>query len=266
MNGGSVGAVERISVERVGHVARLVIDAPPLNLLTPALIEDWLATLDALEAERGLRCLLVTGRGERAFSAGAKLDGRAQRSAAEATAFREAGRRLVLRIETYAMPVVAAVRGWCIGGGFAVAQACDVRLAAEDARFRTGDAYIGVVPSWGVSLTRLVHYIGRNRAMDMLMLGEDLTAQQAETLGVITRVLPAGEFADAAMAVAERLASGSPRVFCAIKESMRAQYAEGILAAEAIETMWSDRLQGSADQREGIAALRERRAPVFEER
>ena len=259
-------AAGRISVERVERVARLVIDAPPLNLLTPELIENWLATLDTLERDRGLRCVLVTGRGERAFSAGAKFDGHTQRSATEATAFREAGRRLVLRIETYGMPVVAAVRGWCIGGGFAVAQACDVRLAAEDARFRTGDAYIGVVPSWGVSLTRLVHYIGRNRAMDMLMLGEDLTAHQAQALGLITRVLPEQDFADAAMAVAERLVGGSPRVFRAIKESMRAQYAGGILAAEAIETAWSDRLHGSADQREGIAALKERRAPVFEDR
>jgi enoyl-CoA hydratase len=261
-----VDAAARISVERVGRVARLVIDAPPLNLLTPELIEEWLATLDALEHEHDLRCLLVTGRGERAFSAGAKLDREAGQSAADVIAFREAGRRLVLRIETYAMPVVAAVRGWCIGGGFAIAQACDVRLAAEDAQFRTGDAYIGVVPSWGVSLTRLVHYIGRNRAMDMLMLGEDLTAQQAEAFGLITRVLPGHQFDDLAMGVAERLAGGSPRVFRAIKESMRAQYAEGVFAAEAIETAWSDRLRGSADQREGIAALKERRAPVFEER
>jgi enoyl-CoA hydratase/carnithine racemase len=254
----------QISVERVGRVARLVIDAPPLNLVTTPLLEDFLAAMNALEGDSGVRALLVTGRGARAFSAGARLDGRAERSAAEAEAFRELGRRLVLRIETSPKPVVAAVRGWCVGGGFALAQACDVRLAAEGACFRTGDAYIGVVPSWGVSLSRLVHYIGRNRALDMLMLGEDLSAREAHALGLLTRVLPDEGFDDAAMAVAQRLAGGSPRIFRAIKESVRAQYAEGVAAATAIETRWSDRMRGSADQREGIAALKERRPAVFE--
>jgi enoyl-CoA hydratase/carnithine racemase len=256
-------SVEQIRVDRRGAVATIVIDAAPLNLLSPALLSDWLAALDALETDDAVRCIVITGAGERAFSAGAKLGAAPGGSSDGAEAFREQGRSLLLRLETYPKPVVSAVRGWCIGGGFALSQACDIRVASEDARFRTGDAYIGVVPSWGMSLTRLVHWIGRNRTMDMLMLGEDLSAEQAETLGLLSRVLPAATFDVELAKIADRLAGGSPIIFQAIKQAVRAQYADGPAAAQVIETAWSNRARGSEDMREGISALRERRKPVF---
>jgi enoyl-CoA hydratase/carnithine racemase len=254
---------EQITIDRRGAVATIVIDAAPLNLLTPALLSAWLDALDTLEQDDSARCIVVTGAGERAFSAGAKLGANPAAGTDASDAFREQGRRLVLRLETFPKPVVSAVRGWCIGGGFALAQACDIRVASDDARFRTCDAYIGVVPSWGMSLTRLVHWIGRNRAMDMLMLGEDLSAQQAEAIGLLTRVLPAATFDAELAAIADRLAGGSPIIFQAVKQAVRAQYAEGPNAAQAIETQWSKHARNSDDMREGIAALQERRKPVF---
>ncbi len=250
--------VEQIRIERRGAIATIVIDAAPLNLLTPALLDAWLGALDRLEQDDAVRCVVVTGAGERAFSAGAKLG-----SGPGGDSLREQGRRLVTRLEIFPKPVISAVRGWCIGGGFALAQACDIRVASDDARFRTGDAYIGVVPSWGMSLTRLVHWIGRNRTMDLLMLGEDLTAGQAASLGLLTRVLPAARFDAELPAIADRLAGGSPLIFQAMKQAVRAQYTEGPDAAKAIETEWATRTAGSDDMREGIAALKERRKPVF---
>ena len=102
--------------------------------------------------------------------------------------------------------------------------ACDVRIASTTAKFRTGDAYLGVIPSWGMSLTRLVHYIGRNRTLDLLILGEDLSAEKAMELGLVTRVVPEGEFEDEIARVAARVAKGGPITFRAIKETVRAQY------------------------------------------
>jgi len=161
---------------------------------------------------------VLTGAGTRAFCAGASLDDKPRRQSDDGQGFREAGRALIKRIETHSRPVIAAIRGWAIGGGFAIAQACDVRIAAESAKFRTGDAYIGIVPSWGMSLVRLVHYIGRNRTLDMLMLGEDITARAAQELGLLTRVV-ADERLDAEVAAAAaRIASGAPLVFRAILE------------------------------------------------
>ncbi len=114
-----------------------------------------------------------------------------------------------------------------------------------------------------MSLTRLVHWIGRNRAMDLLMLGEDLTARQAETLGLLTRVLPVARFEEELASIADRLAGGSPLIFRAMKLAVRAQYAEGPEAAKTLETEWSKRARLSDDMREGIAALKARRKPVF---
>jgi enoyl-CoA hydratase/carnithine racemase len=244
----------------------MTIDHPPLNLITPALMHDWLAALDAAEHDPAVRCVVVTGAGTRAFSAGANLGDEVHRPGApddKGAAFRDLGRALIDRLELFPKPVVAAIRGWCIGGGFALSQACDIRLACADARLRTGDAYIGVIPAWGISLTRLAHYIGRNRCLDLLMLGEDLDAGQAHTLGLVTRVLPVEGFDDAVAAVADRLAGGAPGVFRAIKEAVRAQYFDGPDAARAIETDWAQRMHGTADSLEGIAALKERRKPVF---
>ena len=141
--------------------------------------------------------------------------------------------------------------------------ACDVRIASTTAKFRTGDAYIGVVPSWGMSLTRLVHYIGRNRTLDMLMLGEDLSAQQALELGLVTRVVAEESFDAEIEKVAARVATGAPISFRAIKETVRAQYWDNPPAAQALETRWAELNDKSADCHEGKAAFRERRAPVF---
>ena len=258
-----------ITTARRGAVLTITIDQPPLNLMTPALMQAWLAALDAAEPDDTVRCVVVTGAGTRAFSAGAKVDDEARRAATsgdKGAEFRDLGRKLIDRLELFAKPVVAAIRGWAIGGGFALSQACDIRLAAEDAKFRTGDAYIGVIPAWGISLTRLAHYIGRNRCLDLLMLGEDLDAQQAHDLGLVTRVLPVAGFDEAVAAIADRLAGGAPAVFRAIKESVRAQYFDGPAAARDIETAWAERMHGSADSIEGVAALKERRKPNFLDR
>ena len=209
---------------------------------------------------------MLTGAGTRAFCAGANLDDKPREDGDPSTAFREAGRAVVERIETFPKPVIAAIRGWCIGGGFAIAQACDVRIAAESAKFRTGDAYLGIVPSWGMSLVRLCHYIGRNRALDMLVLGDDIGADEAKNLGLVSRVVADDRFDAEVARIAAHVASGAPLVFRAIKEAIHSQYVEGPVAARHIETYWSERTQGSHDYSEGMAAFKEKRTPRFEGR
>src|ERR671922_1727796 len=192
----------------VGHdafVSTLTLNRPPVNAVSPALMRDVLTALDELEAREATRCIVLTGAGTKAFSAGADLSA-GPRAADEAARFRELGRRVVDRVETLGKPVMAAIRGWCIGGGFALAMACDVRLASSTARFRTGDAYIGVVPSWGMSLVRLAHYIGRNRTLDMLILGEDMTAERARDIGLVSRVIADAEFDGEVARLAARVA------------------------------------------------------------
>lgn len=250
-----------LRVEHAGGVSRVTLDRPPVNAVNVQLLEELLHALDVLEARAETRCIVLGGGGTRAFSAGADLAD--ARGAHGNDRFRELGRAVLDRIETHPKPVIASLRGWCIGGGFAIAMACDVRIASGTAKFRTGDAYVGVVPSWGMSLTRLVHYIGRNRTLDMLVLGEDLSAADAAALGLVTRVVPDDAFDAEIERVAARVATGAPISFRAIKETVRAQYWLSPPQARELETRWAELNDASEDAKEGKAAFREKRAPVF---
>ncbi len=253
---------ETLKVEHIDSASRITLDRPPVNAVTVQLLEELLHALDALEARGETRCIVLTGGGTKAFCAGADLSGTGAQAHGN-DRFRTLGRAALERIETHPKPVIGALRGWCIGGGFALAMACDVRIASTTAKFRTGDAYIGVVPSWGMSLTRLVHYIGRNRTLDMLILGEDMSAEKAMEVGLVTRVIADDEFDAEIAQVAARVAGGAPITFRAIKESVRAQYWLSPPAAHAVETRWAEANDASQDFQEGKAAFRERRTPVF---
>ena len=254
---------ETLKLDHVGGASRITLDRPPVNAVTVQLLEELLHAMDALEARDQTRCIVLTGAGTKAFCAGADISASSGSKAHGDNRFRSLGRAALDRVETHPKPVIGALRGWCIGGGFALAMACDVRIASTTAKFRTGDAYLGVVPSWGMSLTRLVHYIGRNRTLDMLILGEDLAAEKALELSLVTRVVADDNFDAEVAKVAARVASGAPITFRAIKETVRAQYWNSPAAAQELETRWAELNDASQDSQEGKAAFREKRTPVF---
>ena len=253
---------QTLKLRHNGRASWITLDRPPVNAVTVQLLEELLHALDALESRDETRCIVLTGAGAKAFCAGADLAGTGNQAHGN-NRFRNLGRAALERVEVHPKPIIAALRGWAIGGGFALAMACDVRIASTTAKVRTGDAYIGVIPSWGMSLTRLGHYIGRNRAMDMLILGEDLSAGEAHALGLVSRVVADDAFDAEVERVAARVATGAPITFKAIKETLRAQYWDGPGAAQALETKWADFNDKSRDFEEGKAAFREKRKPDF---
>lgn len=253
---------ETLLVEHDGAASFVVFNRPPLNLFTKRLLAELHDALEALEARDETRAVVIKGQGERAFSAGADL--REEASTLDDSGFMATkGREIVDRIETMSKPVIAATRGWCIGGGTGIAWVADIRIAAESTKFRASDAYLGIVPTWGVSLGRLSHFIGRNRTLDLLLMGEDVSAGQAYELGLVSKVVPDAEFDAEVNRVAQRLASGAPIAFRAIKEIVRAQYREPPDEVTRLIAHWGEVAGRSQDAIEGPRAFAEKRKPVF---
>lgn len=251
-----------VLISHDGAVTTLTLNSPPFNLVTPRMISDLMQAFDDLEKRDDSRAIVIRGAGERAFCAGADLSHESG-PAGEGRGLRDAGRALVDRIETFPKPVIAAIRGWCIGGGTGIAWPCDIRIASDTAKFRAGDVYLGIIPSWSVGMVRLVHYLGRNRTLDLLLLGEDIPAQRAFELGIVSRVVPDAEFDPEVDRVARRLASGAPLPIRAIKEAVRAQTREGSDRAALLEEYWAQRIFASADAKEGMSAFLEKREARF---
>jgi enoyl-CoA hydratase len=250
----------------VGHdagVSKITLNRPPLNLVSEEMMADLAAAFDQLEERAETRAVILAGAGTKAFSAGADLGDESSLTPERGRGFRESGRRIVERIETFPKPVVSAVRGWCIGGGTGFAWVADIRIAAESAKFRAGDVYLGIIPTWSVGMVRLVHYLGRNRTLDLLLLGEDIDAPAALTLGLVSKVVPDARFDEEVARVAQRLAGGAPLPIRAIKAAVRAQYRDTPDRAAVIEEYWAQRVFGSHDAHEGIAAFKAKRRPAF---
>jgi enoyl-CoA hydratase len=254
---------ETIIVSHRDAVSTMTLNRPPLNIITPQLQSELLAAFDLLEKRAGTRCVVLTGTGTKAFCAGADLGDEARHSPEAGQVFRETGRRIVERIETFPKAVVGAIRGWCVGGGTGLAWPCDIRVAAESAKFRAGDVYLGIIPTWSVGMVRMVHYIGRNRTLDTLLLGEDISAREALELGIVSRVVADDAFESEVRRIAQRLASGAPLAIRAIKEAVRAQYRDTVDRAAQLEEKWAKTVLASADAKEGITAFKEKRKPTF---
>lgn len=250
-------------IDHDGGVTTLTINRPPLNLMTTPLLEAIVGTLETLAGRDATRAIVIRGAGTRAFCAGADLKSEDETSPASSGRAREIGMRMIDLIEEHPKPVISAVRGWCIGGGTAIAWPCDIRLAATSAKFRAGDIYLGLAPSWGLGNARLVHFLGRNRTLDTALLGDDITAQEAYDWGLVTRVFPDETFDQEVARIAHKLAGGAPLPIRAIKESVRAQYRDSPDRAMLLAERWHRIIHASEDAKEGIAAMREKRKPVF---
>lgn len=254
---------DTIKLDHDGAVSTLTLNRPPLNLVSLDMLAEMTDAFDVLEARTETRAVILTGAGEKAFCAGADIKGEVNADDAEARALRDRGRAIVERIESFPKAVVGAVRGWCIGGGTGFAWTCDIRIAGESAKFRAGDVYLGIIPTWSVGMVRLVHYLGRNKTLDLLLLGEDIDARRDLELGLVSRVVPDAELDEEAMRVARRLASGAPMPIAAIKQAVRAQYRDSVAAAAELEEAWAQRILPSADAHEGFSAFLEKCKPVF---
>lgn len=243
-----------IHIERHGsHVVVLTIDSPPMNALGQAMRETFMTALDEVEADPTVRAIVITGTG-RAFCAGDDLK---QGKAAEGGPAGFAA--LLARLDATRMPIIGAINGWCVGGGFELALACDIRIASTEARFTCAGVNMGLM----ASAYRLPRLIGVSRAKAMLLTGTPFDADTAERFGLVTALHGAADLGEASLRLAERIASRAPLSVEATKRVAERAVDMSPAEAEAMQADILRDLRASADHAEAVAAFREKRDPVF---
>ncbi len=253
-----------IRTEHEGAVALVTIDNPPMNALAAALLEELEAEVDRLDADPETRAVVLRGAGERAFVAGADIK--------EFPALRESGaaeggaarglHSLGHRMDAARIPFVAAIQGFCLGGGLELAMCCDVRICAQDAKLGQPEIKLGLIPGGG-GTQRLPRLIGIGRANLLNLGGDFIDAETAYAWGLVERVVPVDELISAATAIAAGFAAQSPHAIAVVRELARTTRDLSLEEGLRREADAFRRCLLSEDGQEGVAAFVEKRAPTF---
>ena len=248
----------------VDGVALLTIERPEaLNALSFDVLDALADAMADLDADPACRAIVLTGSGTRAFAAGADIKELAIQT--QITLLVEDRFAVWERIAAIRKPVIAAVRGFALGGGCELAMSCDLIVAGEDAQFGQPEINLGVMPGAG-GTQRLTRAIGRARAMDLILTGRTISAREAETMGLVSRVVPADETLPAALELARTIASKAPVAVLAAKESVRLAEELALSAGLRHERRAFFALFASDDQGEGMTAFVEKRRPEWKGR
>jgi len=252
-----------VDLERRGPVAVLTLNRPEaLNALSVEMLDELDELLDAIEAEPELRTVVITGAGDRAFTAGADIRHMQNATALEARAYAQRGHAITGRLESFPKPVIAAVNGYALGGGCELALACDLRLAAERARFGLPEVNLGIMPGWG-GTQRLARTTSPGFAKELIFTGRQVTSAEALATGLVNAVHPDEELLDRTVELAEEIAAKPPWAIAAAKEVVNLAL-EGNLKGHLARELDAFALAFTTeDQREGMAAFFEKRKPTF---
>jgi enoyl-CoA hydratase len=233
-----------------------------LNALNGQVMDALCEALEELDRDDGVRAIVVTGN-ERAFAAGSDIGEMANAGPIDMLR----GNRIAQwdRVRAITKPVIAAVAGWCLGGGNELAMTLDLIIAAESAKFGQPEISIGVIPGAG-GTQRLTRAIGKSRAMEMVLTGEPMAAGEALQRGLVARVVPDELLVEDALALAAKIATKSPVALRVAKEAVNAAYEMSLTQGLAHERRLFFLLFASEDQKEGMAAFLEKRPPDFQGR
>ena len=250
-----------ILVEREGAVAIVRLNRPEaLNALNEALMTELLDALAEFDADEAIRCIVLTGN-ERAFAAGADIKEMAGATAVDM--LQRFGQWE--RIRKLRKPLIAAVSGFCLGGGNELAMSCDLIVASESARFGQPEINLGIIPGAG-GTQRLTHALGKARAMEIVLTGRPITAREAHAAGLVTKVVPVEVYFEEALALAREIAAKPPIAVQMAKDAVLKSFDLPIEAGLDYERKNFVLLFATEDMREGTAAFVEKRKPEFKGR
>ncbi len=259
-------AYDNLLYEPGGGLAWLTFNRPQrLNALNRQTLDELADALERAAADPDVRCLILTGAGPRAFVAGADISELRNLDALGGMALNAHGQRVFRRLETLGLVSIAAVNGYALGGGCELALSCTVRIAAENAAFGLPELSLGLIPGFG-GTQRLARLIGRGRALELILTGRQLEADEALAAGLVSRVVPPDALRDAAEALArtilQRAPLAVPLAIDAVTRGLEMSLDDGL----AHELALTGLAYGTDDKNEGLAAFLEKRTPVWKAR
>jgi len=254
---------KNLLVEKEDNIAVLAINRPDsLNALNAETFHELVAAADAFAYDKQIRAIILTGAGDKAFVAGADIAYMQDMTALEAKEFGLLGQRVMNRIRKLEKPVIAAINGYALGGGCELAMSCDIRIAADTAKFGQPEVNLGVTPGFA-GTQRLPRLVGKGIAKEILLTGDIFDAQEAFRIGLVNRVVPAAELMDYTRAMARKIAAKSQVAVRLIKEAVNEGLEMDLDKAMAHEANLFGLCFSSEDQKEGMKAFLEKRKPVF---
>jgi len=257
---------QNLLVQAGEPVAVVTVNRPQvMNALDDTTLRELTDAFIALAADPEVRCVILTGAGEKAFVAGADIAAMAELGPDQGRDFAERGHRLGAVMESARAPIIAAVNGFALGGGLELALACDFALASSNAKLGLPEVGLGVIPGFG-GTQRLARRIGPGRARELVYTGNLVGADEALRLGLVNAVTEPAGLLPAARALAEKIASRAPLAVAAAKRALREGADLPLGQALALEAELFGALFASADQKEGMRAFLAKRPPKFDGR
>ncbi|MEM2117773.1 MAG: enoyl-CoA hydratase-related protein [Candidatus Bathyarchaeia archaeon] len=256
-------AYETVKIEREQSVLWIILNRPHrLNAFNDVLLEELADALDTAEKDPSIRCLVVTGEGDRAFSAGADVTMFPKATPAKAEEFSRFGQKVFGKIEEMSKPVIAAINGFALGGGLELALACDFRIAAEHAELGSPEILLGLIPGWG-GTQRLVRIVGLAKAKEMVMLGVRLKADEALKTGLVHKIVHYEKLKDEVRATAQKLAEGPPVAMKYAKHALNFGTQVPLDVGLRLESGLMGLSFSTEDLKEGVEAFMSRRKAEF---
>jgi enoyl-CoA hydratase len=252
-----------VDIEISGGIATVTMNRPDaLNAFNSEQLQAMIDALHQVRDDVSVRCVILTGAGERAFAAGADIKEMANKSPEEGLEFARLGHAMANAAESMPKPTIAAVNGFALGGGSEIALACDIRIASENAVFAQPEVSLGIPPGWGAT-QRLTRLVGPGLAAEIILTGRRVKADEALRIGLVNAVYPIDQLLPEARRLAESIVKQSPRALAASKALMQIAFNGQIRSGLDTEAQLFAEAFGSADQREGMSAFVEKRAPNF---
>jgi len=258
--------LENLLYEKKGAIAYVTLNRPKvMNALNHRTWEDLRAAFEDARDDAAVRGVILTGAGEKAFIAGADIGELAHLSGVEASTSSAFGQAVLDLVENLGKPVIAAVNGFALGGGCETAMACTIRIASENAKFGQPEVALGLVPGGG-GTQRLPRLVGKGRALQLILSGEMIAAQEAHRIGLVNEVVPAAELIARAEAILRKIFSNAPVAVRlsleAVQKGMETSQAEGL----SLEAAYFGLCAATDDKKEGTSAFLEKRPARFQGR